>query len=90
MDVLASIETSLVSRLVGWFVLRWSLILSDFHCVGVSGPSQSVRRPRDKIYFLKATHDRQLSDFILFPEAKDFLAPDIKTHILVLFIAQDL
>ena len=69
-------------------MLRWSLILSDFHCVGVSG--QRVRRPRDMIYFPKVTYDQQPSDFILFPEAKDFLASDIKTHILVLFIAQDL
>ena len=38
--------------------VRWLvsplLILSDFHCVGVSGPSQSVRGLWDVIYFLKA------------------------------------
>ena len=28
--------------------------LSDFHFVGVSGPLQSVRRPQDMIYYLKA------------------------------------
>ena len=29
----------------------WSVTLSDFHCVGVSGALQSIRRPRDIIYF---------------------------------------
>ena len=34
--------------------VRWSVTLSDFHPVGVSGPSWSVRRPWDVIHFLKA------------------------------------
>ena len=36
-----------VCRLVGL-----SVTFSDFHCVGISGPLQRVRRPWDEIYFL--------------------------------------
>ena len=34
--------------------VSWSLPLSDFHRVGVSGPLQSADRPRDVMYFPKA------------------------------------
>ena len=40
----------------------WSVTHSDFHCVSVFGPLQSLRRPWDVIYFLKAM---TLSDFDL-------------------------
>ena len=49
----------LVCRLVGWLVT-----LSHFHCIDVSRPLQSVRRPRDVKYFLKAmTNSFQTSIF---------------------------
>ena len=41
---------------VRWSVgplVRPSVILSDFHCVSVFGPSLSVLGPRDVIFFLK-------------------------------------
>ena len=40
-------------ELVGGFVGR-KVTLSDFHCGGAYGLSQSVRGPRDVIYFLTA------------------------------------
>ena len=50
---------------VGWLV-RPSLRLSDFHCVGVCGPIQSVRRPRyvnGMTHMFSESYDQQLSDF---------------------------
>ena len=44
-------------------VLLLLLSLSDFHCVGVSGSLQSVRRPRNMIYF---GHSFQIS--VYFPK----------------------
>ena len=46
-------------ELVGMLV-----ILSDFQCVGVSGPFQSVYEPRDVIYFLKAITNSFQTDVI--------------------------
>ena len=46
-----SISSTYPSQKAGWLVSQ-SETLSDFHCVGVSGPLQSVYRPRDVIYFL--------------------------------------
>ena len=46
-----SISSTYPSQKAGWLVSQ-SETLSDFHCVGVSGPLQSVCRPRDVIYFL--------------------------------------
>ena len=40
-------------RWVGWLVTQL-VKLSDFLCIGLAGPFQSVRGPRDVIYFLKA------------------------------------
>ena len=40
---------SFVSPLLGW-----SLTLSEFHCVSVSGLSESVHEAHDVMYFLKA------------------------------------
>ena len=39
-----------------------SVTLSYFYCFRVSGLLQSVQRPRDMIYFPKATYDEQLSN----------------------------
>ena len=38
---------------------RVSSSLADFHCVGVSGPSQRVHGPRNVIYFLKSMINSQ-------------------------------
>ena len=50
-----------------------SLILSDFHCVGVSGLLRSVRRPRDVIYFPKAMTNSFASFYKLKPNQTSFL-----------------
>ena len=46
-----------------WSV-RWldgpSVTLSDFHCVGISGPSQSVQGPRNLIF--SKSYDQQVSN----------------------------
>ena len=42
-------------------LVRPSVILSDFHCVGVFGPSLSARGPLDVIFFLKAVTKNYLS-----------------------------
>ena len=46
----ASLGPGLVSRLVGW-----SVTLSDYYWICVSGPLQSVHGPRDVIHFLLKT-----------------------------------
>ena len=48
--------------------VSWSLPLSDFHRVGVSGPLQSADRPRDVMYFPKAiTYESSASLFEAYP-----------------------
>ena len=51
-------EEKLSDHLVTGFKAGWSVTLSDFYSVGISGPWQSARRPREVIYFLKAIWPR--------------------------------
>ena len=54
------LQASLEPTPVGWLV-GWSVTLSDFHSVSVSGPLQSVFRPRGVIF--SKIYDQQLSDY---------------------------
>ena len=53
----ASLEPTLVSLLV-----RPLLILSDFYCVGISVPSQSVRSSTTERHIFSEGYDQQLSE----------------------------